>query len=119
METAIGREHTDRRDTRRRWTLAVFGYVALEGAGLQMRGAVVPVLRETFGVPAWQLGLVAPAGTVGFVLFVAAVGAVAGRFEAHRLFLLGVLGTGAGLRAMELAPSFGLFLAAIGAPRGG
>ena len=91
----------------------MFGYVALEGAGLQMRGAVVPVLRETFSVPAWQLGLVAPAGTVGFVLLVAAVGAVAGRFEAHRLFLVGVLGTGAGLLAMGLAPSFGVFLAAL------
>jgi MFS family permease len=100
-------------DTRRRWTLAVFGYVALEGAALQMRGAVVPVLRETFGAPAWQLGLVAPAGTVGFVLLVAVVGAVAGRFEVHRLFLAGIVGTGVGLLAMGLAPSFGLFLAAL------
>ena len=113
METTIGGEPVGHSDTRRRWTLAVFGYVALEGVGLQMRGAVVPVLRETFGVPAWQLGLVAPAGTVGFVLLVAAVGAVAGRFEAHRLFLVGILGTGAGLLAMGLAPSFGVFLAAL------
>lgn len=103
-----------RADTgRRRWALAVFGFVALEGAGLQMRGAVVPVLRETFGASAWQLGLVAPAGTVGFTLLVAVVGAVAGRFGTHRLFLVGVVGTGAGLLAMGVAPSFGFFLAAL------
>jgi MFS family permease len=113
MAAATGEDRTRTDAIRRRWTLAVFGYVALEGAALQMRGAVVPVLRETFGAPAWQLGLVAPAGTVGFVLLVAVVGAVAGRFEAHRLFLAGIVGTGVGLLAMGLAPSFGLFLAAL------
>ena len=113
MDVLATNESERRSDTRRRWTLAVFGFIALEGAALQMRGAVVPVLRETFGVPAWQLGLVAPAGTVGFVLLVAAVGAVAGRFETHRLFLVGILGTGAGLLAMGLSPSFGVLLAAL------
>ncbi len=108
-EGEVARSH----HARRWWTLAVFGYVALEGAGLQMRGAVVPVLRETFGVPAWQLGLVAPAGTVGFVLLVAVVGAVAGRVGTHRLFLVGIVGTGVGLLAMGFAPTFGFFLAAL------
>jgi fucose permease len=108
-EGEVARSH----DARRRWTLAVFGYVALEGAGLQMRGAVVPVLREAFRVPAWQLGLVAPAGTLGFVLLVAVVGAVAGRVGTHRLFLVGIVGTGVGLLAMGFAPTFGFFLAAL------
>ncbi|MUV58819.1 MFS transporter, partial [Halogeometricum sp. CBA1124] len=51
-------------------------------------------MRESFGAPEWLLGLVAPAGTVGFVVFVAAAGAVAGRVDTRRLLLVGVVGTG-------------------------
>jgi len=104
---------TTDRSGRRWWTAAVFAYVALEGAGLQMRGAVIPALRRAFGVPEWQLGLVAPAGTLGYLLAVMVVGAVAGRFDTRRLLLLGVAGTGAGVLVMGVAPSFALFLAAL------
>jgi MFS family permease len=113
METAVEGETARHVDTRRWWTLAVFGFIVLQGAGLQMRGAVIPVLERTFGAPAWQLGLVAPAGTVGFTLSVALVGWVAGRFGTHRLLLVGVLGAGAGLFTMGLAPSFAFFLVAL------
>jgi fucose permease len=113
METAVDDGLGTDEGARRRWTLVVFGYVALEGASLQMQGAVVPVLRETFGTPEWQLGLVAPAGTLGFVLTVALVGAVAGRLGTHRLFVLGVVGTGLGLLVMGLSPSFAFFLVAL------
>ena len=98
---------------RRWWTVAVFGYIVLEGAGLQMRGAVIPALRRTLAVPEWQLGLVAPVGTVGYVLAVVVVGAVAGRLDTRRLLLVGVVGTGTGILLMGVAPSFGLFLAAV------
>jgi MFS family permease len=91
----------------------VFGFVALEGAALQIRGAVVPVLERIYAVPAWQLGLVAPAGTVGFTLLVAAVGLLAGRVSVHRLLLVGIVGTGVGIAAMGVAPSFPLFLLAL------
>ncbi|MFC6756591.1 MULTISPECIES: MFS transporter [Haloarcula] len=101
------------RSGRRWWTVAVFAYITLEGAGLQMRGAVIPALRRTFDVPEWQLGLVAPAGTVGYVLAVVVVGAVAGRLDTRRLLLVGIVGTGAGILVMGVAPSFGLFLAAL------
>ncbi|MFC7026974.1 MFS transporter [Halomicroarcula sp. GCM10025324] len=111
-ETANSESGTGR-DTRRWWTAAVFAYVLLEGAGLQMRGAVVPELRRTFPVTDWQLGLVAPAGTVGFLVVVVLVGAVAGRFETRKLLVLGVVGTGAGILLMGVAPSFTLFLAAL------
>ncbi len=107
----------DRADTdtagRRWWTVVIFAYVTLEGAGLQMRGAVIPALRRTFGVPEWQLGLVAPAGTVGYVLAVVLVGAVSGRFDTRGLLVVGFLGTGAGILVMGVAPSFALFLAAL------
>jgi len=99
--------------SRRWWTIAIFGYIALEGAGLQMRGAVIPALRRTFDAPEWQLGLVAPAGTVGFLLTVMLIGAVAGRFDTKRLLVVGILGTGVGILVMGVAPSFAFFLAAL------
>jgi fucose permease len=112
-EQEIGDEADTARSGRRWWTIAIFGYIALEGAGLQMRGAVIPALRRTFEVPEWQLGLVAPAGTVGYVLAVTVVGAVAGRLDTRRLLLVGFLGTGAGILVMGVAPSFVFFLAAL------
>lgn len=100
-------------NSRRRWTVAIFAFIALEGATLQLQGAVLPTLRGEFGPPEWQLGLVAPAGTVGFLLFVAMVGAVAGRLDVRRLLLVGVAGTGLGVIAMGTVPTFGGFLAAL------
>ena len=93
--------------------MVIFAYVALEGAGLQMRGAVIPALRRSFEAPEWQLGLVAPAGTVGFLLTVTVVGAIAGRFDSRRLLLVGVVGTGVGIFVMGVAPSLVFFLAAL------
>jgi hypothetical protein len=109
VTTADEARARDGRD-RRRWTLAVFAFVALEGATLQVQGAVLPVVREEFATPAWQLGLVAPAGTVGFLVLVAAVGALAGRVDARRLLLVGVAGTGLSVVATGAAPAFGAFL---------
>jgi len=100
-------------DSRRWWTLAVFAFVALEGATLQVQGALVPVLRESFDTPPWQLGLVAPAGTIGFLVFVAAAGAIVGRYDTRTLLLVGVVGTGLGVLVTGTVPSFGLFLVAL------
>lgn len=113
MEPTTDGETTRESESRRWWTLAVFAFVALEGATLQMQGAVIPVLRTTFGTAQWQLGLVAPAGTAGFLVFVAAVGAVAGRLDTRRLLLVGIAGTGASVLLMGLVPSFGAFLLAL------
>ncbi|MDS0279079.1 MFS transporter [Halomicroarcula sp. S1AR25-4] len=106
-------ESDTERTSRRWWTVVAFAYMALEGAGLQMRGAVIPALQQQFGAPEWQLGLVAPAGTVGFLVVVMLVGAVGGRFDTRRLLLLAVVGTGAGILVMGVAPSFLFFLAAL------
>jgi len=113
-EPATAEETATERTSRRRWTVAVFGYVALVGAVLQMRGAVVPTLRTTFRTPEWQLGLVAPAGTVGFLLMVTVVGAIAGRLDTRRLLGIGVGGTAVGVALMAVVPSFPLFLVALG-----
>ncbi|WP_410767308.1 MFS transporter [Haloferax sp. DFSO60] len=113
MEHAHDTTNTSTTDTRRWWTLVIFAYVALEGASLQMRGSVVPVLRESFGTPDWLLGLVAPAGTVGFLVFVALTGIIASRVNTRRLILLGIAGTGASVFIVGFTPSFAFFLAAL------
>ncbi|WP_224268009.1 MFS transporter [Haloprofundus salinisoli] len=113
METATDTEATAVSTSRRWWTLAIFAFAALEGATLQMQGAIIPALRAEFGTPEWLLGMVAPAGTAGFLVFVAAVGAVAGRVDTRRLLLFGIVGTGFGVFLMGLVPSFGLFLGAL------
>ncbi|KTG09011.1 hypothetical protein AUR64_14510 [Haloprofundus marisrubri] len=113
METATDGDTTQHSNSRRWWTLAIFGFAALEGATLQMQGAIIPALRTDFGTPNWLLGMVAPAGTAGFLVFVAAVGAVAGRLDTRRLLLVGIVGTGLGVFLMGAVPSFGLFLGAL------
>ena len=113
MSDAVSDDDADSESGRRWWTVVIFAYVALEGAGLQMRGAVIPALRRTFGAPEWQLGLVAPAGTAGFLLTITFVGAIAGRFDSRRLLFVGVAGTGAGILVMGVAPSVTFFLLAV------
>ena len=112
-ERVTASETDTKRETRRWWTIAIFAFIVLEGAAETIRGAVIPSLRATFPVPEWQLGLVAPAGTAGFLLVVMVMGAVAGRVKTRLVLLVGIGGTGFGLLVMGLAPSFLLFLGAL------
>ena len=98
---------------RRLWTAAIFLTVALTGAVLQARGAVLPTLGEVYPVSEAQLGLVAPAGTVGYLLVVLVVGSGAGHFDARRLIAVGALGAGVALVAMGVAPTFLIFVGAM------
>ncbi|WP_246023003.1 MFS transporter [Halosimplex halophilum] len=107
-----GPTETDARN-RRLWTAAIFLTMACTGAVMQIRGAVLPTLEGSFTVPEWQLGLVAPAGTVGYLLVILAVGSSAGRVDARRFIAGGAALAGGALLAMGLAPSFPLFLAAL------
>ncbi|ADJ14224.1 MFS transporter [Halalkalicoccus jeotgali] len=100
-------------ERRTRWTAAIFLFVALDAASLQIRGALLPQFEATFSVPPGLLGLVAPAGTAGFFLTVLVVGLAAGRIRVHRTLLLGVLGAGAFLLVMSGAPVYPLFLGAL------
>ncbi len=113
METVSENETNREFDSRHWWTLAIFAFIALEGATLQMQGAIIPVLRETFGTPQWQLGLIAPAGTVGLLVFAAAIGALAGRLDMRKLLLFGIIGTGLCVFLMGFMPTFGTFLIAL------
>jgi MFS family permease len=103
----------DTRRNRRLWTVVVFLSVATMGAVLQVRGAVLPRLATDFGTPEWQLGLVAPAGTVGTLVVLLVVGLNAGRLDVRRSILAGLVGTALALLAMGLAPTFVVFLGAI------
>jgi len=98
---------------RRLWTVVIFLTMACTGAVMQIRGAVLPTLDGYFTVPEWQLGLVAPAGTVGYLLVILAVGSSAGRVDARRFIAGGAALTAGALLAMGLSPSFPVFLAAL------
>ncbi|MEM4780983.1 MAG: MFS transporter, partial [Halalkalicoccus sp.] len=100
-------------ERRTRWTAAIFLFVALDAASLQLRGALLPQFEATFEVSPGLLGLVAPAGTAGFFLTVLVVGLAAGRIDVHRTILAGVLGAGAFLLVMSGAPVYSLFLGAL------
>ena len=95
------------------WTVAIFAFVTTEAVGFQLRGALLPSIERTFAVSQALLGLVATAGTLGFVVSAFVVGMVAGRIDIHRALLAsaGVVTVAAFLTG--LAPVFPVFLAAL------
>ncbi|WP_188883938.1 MFS transporter [Halarchaeum grantii] len=96
---------------RRRWTAAVFGFTVGDALALQVRGALVPSLQRAFDVDPALLGLVAPAGTVGFLCTVLLAGAAAGRLDVRRTVLAALAVASVALLAMSAAPAYGVFLA--------
>ena len=108
-----GRQSPSVADQRRRWTLAVFAYMLLVGATLQVRGALVPEFKQTFQVSEGLLGLVTPAFTVGFMAAMLVVGLGVGRLPVRRVYVAGVLGTVVALLAIAGAPVYPVLLGAI------
>lgn len=98
---------------RRHWTVAILLAVVLSGLGLQMRGAVVPELEIEFVVGKGLLGFVGPAGTVGYIVSVAIVGAIAGRLHLVRWYTIGLAVTVLSIAGLGLAPTFLVFLAVL------
>lgn len=88
------------------WTAVLFLTVAVGGAALQARGALVPRFETVFQVSESQLGLLTPLGTVGFVGPVVVVGALAGRVDKQRALTAGLVLTGVGLVLIGTAPNF-------------
>ncbi|MCL9814266.1 MFS transporter [Natranaeroarchaeum aerophilus] len=112
-------------DSRRVWLVAIFLFVMGDAVATQIRGALLESFQSSFGVSEALLGLVAPAGTVGFVVAVLAIGFVSGRIDLKRTLLIGVAATTVSLLVMSAAPVYWLFLAvmvgqgaAVGAFRG-
>lgn len=96
--------------SRQLWTAAIVLFVALSGLGMQMRGALLPELASQWGVGDGVLGLVGPAGTVGYLVTVLAVGAVAGRIDTRRYLLGGLVVISVAVVGMGLAPFFVAYL---------
>lgn len=101
------------RSNRRAWSVAIFAAMLLFGVAMMARGPVVVELGETFDAPEWRLGLVAPAGTVGYLVVTAVVGFRAGHLDSQRFVVVGLFGCALALAAMSLAPVLAVFLLAV------
>jgi len=92
------------------WTAAAFGFIGVTAIGFQMRGALLPSLEESFTVSESLLGLVATAGTIGFVCTVLLTGMAAGRIDIERIARLSATVVCLSMVAMAFAPAFGVYL---------
>lgn len=99
------------RTTRRAWVLAIFLFVLGDGVTLQTRGPLLRSFEAEFGVSEALLGLVSPAGTIGFVVAVLLAGLLAGRIDIKRWLMAGIALTALSLLLMSGAPVYWLFLA--------
>ena len=97
-------------DSRRLWLVAIFLFVLGDGLTLQTRGPLLRSWEAEFQVSEGLLGLVAPAGTVGFVVAVLLIGMLAGRIDLKRWVLVGIGLTGLSLLLMSGAPVYWLLL---------
>ncbi len=103
------------RSNRRLWTAAIFAAMAFSGAAMMARGSIILELQTAAGFesPEWQLGLVAPAGTVGYLVVISVVGFGAGTLDTQRLVALGLAGSAVALLLKGLAPMLAVFLLAV------
>ncbi len=95
---------------RRVWLVAIFLFIVGDGLTLQTRGPLLRSFEADFGVSEALLGLVAPAGTIGFVVAVLVVGFLAGRVDITRWLLVGVGITAISLLLAAGAPVYWLLL---------
>lgn len=101
-------------DQRDKWALATFLYIGTGGAVLQLRGSLLPNIQETFSVSESMLGLITPAATITFTAVALSVGMIAGRIDIRKVIIVGVGVTAVTTALVGVAPSYALFLAAIG-----
>ncbi|WP_306055267.1 MFS transporter [Natronococcus wangiae] len=95
------------------WTVAIFLFILGDAMAMQARGPILSSLQATFGASEAALGLVAPAGTVGFAAAAIVTGLLAGRIRMRRTLALGVVGVVCALVAMAAAPLYVVFLLAL------
>ncbi|MCF7876589.1 MFS transporter, partial [Candidatus Bipolaricaulota bacterium] len=100
-------------DNKKKWTLSALLYLGLGAVVMQFRGAMLPNFQVEFGVSESLLGLVSPAGTMGFTVIALTMGLVAGRVDIKKFIQIGVILTAATTFFIGLAPFYSLFLAAI------
>ncbi|MBS3793261.1 hypothetical protein KGY77_11540 [Candidatus Bipolaricaulota bacterium] len=88
------------------WSLIIFVFAFLGEAVLQLRGALLPNFQNTFGVSESLLRLVAPMGTLGFILTVPAARLAAGHLPVKNFLLAGAIITTVGIFLMGLSPVY-------------
>lgn len=95
---------------RKLWAAALFLFVIGDGITTQVRGALLPSIKESFTVSDSLLGLVAPAGTLGYLLAAVTVGFAATRLDTRRFLLVGAGGTALFLALLSQVPTYALLL---------
>jgi len=100
-------------ESKEQWTVSALLYLGLGAVVMQFRGAMLPNFQAEFGVSETLLGLVSPAGTIGFTVVALTTGMVAGRVDIRKLIQVGALLTAITTFLIGLAPLYSLFLAAI------
>ncbi|MFP4136616.1 MAG: MFS transporter [Candidatus Acetothermia bacterium] len=100
-------------EDKKQWTLSALLYLGLGAVVMQFRGAMLPNFQAEFGVSESLLGLVSPAGTMGFTIVALTTGMMAGRVDIRRYIQTGALLTAVTTFLIGLAPFYSLFLAAI------
>lgn len=100
-------------DKKKKWTLSALLYLGLGAVVMQFRGAMLPNFQVEFGVSESLLGLVSPAGTMGFTVIALTMGLVAGRVYIKKFIQIGVILTAATTFFIGSAPFYSLFLVAI------
>lgn len=100
-------------ESKEQWTVSALLYLGLGAVVMQFRGAMLPNFQAEFGVSESLLGLVSPAGTIGFTVVALTTGMVAGRVDIRKFIQVGALLTAITTFLIGLAPLYSLFLAAI------
>ncbi|MFB6291174.1 MAG: sugar MFS transporter [Candidatus Bipolaricaulia bacterium] len=100
-------------DNKKKWTFSALLYLGLGAVVMQMRGAMLPNFQQEFGVSETLLGLVSPAGTLGFTIVALTMGIMAGRVDIRKYILTGALLTALTTFFIGLAPLYILLLVAI------
>lgn len=100
-------------ESRDKWALAAFLQVGLVGVVLQLRGALLPNIKETYAVSESLLGLIAPAGVLGFTISALTTGMIAGKINIKKFILIGVAATALTTSLIPTAHFYSLFLVMI------
>jgi len=98
-------------DQRRYWTAVIFLFVLFEAVTMQIRGPLLASFQSSFGLSEGRLGLIAPAGTIGFLIAILSVGFRTGKINLTRFLVIGAIGSVFSTFFISLAFSFPILLA--------
>lgn len=108
-------ENSEEKRLRIRWTIAIFLFGGLGAGVLQLRGALLPNIESTFQVQKGLLGLIAPAGTIGFTASVFLFGMLAGKLDVKKAALISAVLVVILTAAVGLSPTYFALLGVVAA----